>query len=1012
MKLHQLVLVFLLCCTAFISHAQTNQWTWVSGDSVSTTSSNYGTKGVAASSNHPGPRSESTSCTDNAGNLWLFGGKGKDVNGQLGILNDLWKWDGTNWTWMAGSNLANQAGSFGTQGVANASNTPPSRTAGICGFDKNGNLWLFGGSYEGKVASNYTLNDLWKWDGSNWTWVKGSNKVNGLNTDYWGIYGTKNIAASTNTPGGRSNAVGWTDSTGNLWLFGGMGYSDSSFKFSRRSFLNDTWKWDGSNWTWVKGYYGLDSSGIFGTKNQPNAQNNPGGRFDATIMKSKNGIVWLFGGRTFFSSKTSDHSCSNDLWKWDGSNWTWVSGSNTGDVDPVFGQMGIPNASNMPDASSGYMGWADSANNLYLFGGMARISSVFPDGPLWNVLWKWDGTNWTWLRGDTSYNSFGNYGTKTIASSNNSPASRNNGISWVDNKGKLFLFGGWGIYYSAIVVRSLNDTWYWDGSNWVWHSGAESRNITESLGIKGIASNTNQPGERSDGISWRDLNGNLWMFGGRKMHFLPPTSIIYPPPYLLNDLWKWNGSNWTWMGGSNAVNQLGNFGIKGVTAPSNYPSARASALSWLDNNGMLWMFGGVGIDNLTTTNGFQTTMNDMWKWDGTNWTFAHYNVSPKSINGYVLGNYGQKNLTTSSNIPPAIALAATWTDKSGNCWLYGGTPYNQVANNNFTYNHLWKWDGTNWTWVKGDSTLANHPPVYGTKGIADSANTPGNRANATTWKDSNDNMYLFGGVANFVFVGDGLNFETNAYNDLWKWDGTNWTWLSGSNITNPKSGNYGKKGVPASSNQPPERTGARGWTDKNGNLWLFGGTQVSSSQDSFNELWVWDGKYWTWISGDSSIKNTGIYRSKGVGDINTKPGGRSLQLIWNDPSSNSFWLYGGLGNYPDSAFGVFNDLWKFSPGLVTAINNTPSSNPINTKIQLFNNPSNSNRFQFKSDQFYQKLQWQIIDEMGRILQEGSLHLVLKSSVQTVSTKALNKGIYFIRFLGDSKIQQTLTWIKE
>ncbi|MEQ1625505.1 MAG: T9SS type A sorting domain-containing protein, partial [Sediminibacterium sp.] len=97
---------------------------------------------------------------------------------------------------------------------------------------------------------------------------------------------------------------------------------------------------------------------------------------------------------------------------------------------------------------------------------------------------------------------------------------------------------------------------------------------------------------------------------------------------------------------------------------------------------------------------------------------------------------------------------------------------------------------------------------------------------------------------------------------------------------------------------------------------------------------------------------------------------------------------------------------------VTAINNTPSSNPNKTKIQLFNNPSSYNRFQFKSDQFYQKLQWQIIDEMGRILQEGSLHLVLKSSIQSVSTQPLNKGIYFIRFLGDNKIQQTLTWIKE
>ena len=90
--------VMLFCMVGL--HAQTNQWTWVAGDNITVNVSNYGTIGVAAATNHPGPRSESTICTDKFGNLWLFGGKGKDVNGTEGLLNDLWKWDGTNWTWM------------------------------------------------------------------------------------------------------------------------------------------------------------------------------------------------------------------------------------------------------------------------------------------------------------------------------------------------------------------------------------------------------------------------------------------------------------------------------------------------------------------------------------------------------------------------------------------------------------------------------------------------------------------------------------------------------------------------------------------------------------------------------------------------------------------------------------------------------------------------------------------------------------------------------------------------
>src|SRR5260370_31459256 len=41
--------------------------------------------------------------------------------GTQGDLNDLWKFDGTNWTWVSGSDLINQPGVFGTKGVASRS---------------------------------------------------------------------------------------------------------------------------------------------------------------------------------------------------------------------------------------------------------------------------------------------------------------------------------------------------------------------------------------------------------------------------------------------------------------------------------------------------------------------------------------------------------------------------------------------------------------------------------------------------------------------------------------------------------------------------------------------------------------------------------------------------------------------------------------------------------------------------------------------------------------------------
>ena len=98
-------------------------------------------------------------CVDKVGNLWLFGGEGF-VSGTQGVwFNDLWKWDGAKWTCVKGPGPA----SSGAMGVPSSSNMP---TAGVqpavFWADSSGNLWYFLG--EGSTQ-------LWKWDGTNWTWV-------------------------------------------------------------------------------------------------------------------------------------------------------------------------------------------------------------------------------------------------------------------------------------------------------------------------------------------------------------------------------------------------------------------------------------------------------------------------------------------------------------------------------------------------------------------------------------------------------------------------------------------------------------------------------------------------------------------------------------------------------------------------------------------------------------------------------------------------------------------------
>ena len=349
-------------------------WTWVSGSNTIESSGTYGTKGTVAVGNVPGARHIAVSWTDASGNFWLFGGFGRDSAGLVGHLNDLWKWDGTNWTWVSGSNIRNSSGTYGTKGTAAAANVPGARHRAVSWMDASGNFWLFGGGGYDSTGAIGHMNDLWKWDGTNWAWVSGSNTRNSYVT-----YGIKGTAAAANVPGARDRAVSWMDASGNFWLFGGQGYGSG-----QTGNLNDLWKWDGTNWTWVSGSILVNSRGTYGIKGAAEAANVPGARWEAVSWTDASGNFWLFGGNGNDSDSFTGEL--NDLWKWDGTNWTWVSGSNTRNSTGTYGTKGTAAATNVPGGRRRGVSWTDSSGNLWLFGG-GGYSNYYSVGKL-NDLWK------------------------------------------------------------------------------------------------------------------------------------------------------------------------------------------------------------------------------------------------------------------------------------------------------------------------------------------------------------------------------------------------------------------------------------------------------------------------------------------------------------------------------------------------------------------------------------------------------------------------------------------------
>jgi hypothetical protein len=271
----------------------------------------YGTKGTPAASNLPGGRWGATTRIDGPGNVWLFGGFGFDsATTSPGLLNDLWKYSAGQWTWVSGSNLINQAGLYGTRGVAATTNVPGGRQAPISWIDASGNFWLFGGYNLSPTGQPNAFNDLWEFTGGQWTWISGSNLVNQT-----GVYGTQGVAAASNVPGARWSSAAWTDAAGRLWLFGGQGYDATG-----NGSLDDLWQFSGGQWTWVKGPNSVGQPGIYGIQANPvvwpHAVDYPGARWGAGYWIDKSNQLWLFGGEGYDSVGTNGNGLLNDLWRY------------------------------------------------------------------------------------------------------------------------------------------------------------------------------------------------------------------------------------------------------------------------------------------------------------------------------------------------------------------------------------------------------------------------------------------------------------------------------------------------------------------------------------------------------------------------------------------------------------------------------------------------------------------------------------------------------------------------
>jgi hypothetical protein len=140
--------------------------------------------------------------------------------------------------------------------------------------------------------------------GNELTWMGGCDRLNQS-----GVYGVQGVPTVANLPGGRSAALTWTDSKGNVLLFGGCGYTAAGVQDG----LNDLWKFTPATgqWTWMSGSSSWGNiptggpAGVYGTLGTPSASNVHGARTGAVGWTDKNDNLWLGG-------EDSRRCCSRD----------------------------------------------------------------------------------------------------------------------------------------------------------------------------------------------------------------------------------------------------------------------------------------------------------------------------------------------------------------------------------------------------------------------------------------------------------------------------------------------------------------------------------------------------------------------------------------------------------------------------------------------------------------------------------------------------------------------------
>lgn len=484
--------------------------------------------------NSPSPRFAMSMVYDsNRDRVVLFGGA---VGTEF--LSDTWVFEKGNWT------------------EIETPNAPSARRfAGIAFDPVRDRVVLFGGG-----TGDTRFLDTWEFDGTTWTRIQESGpQVEVPALVYDAARGeTLMLGTSASEPVMyRYTGSGWDQiEPENMPPCAGQttmvfrDYDDSVLVYGGTCLpagvSNDTWIWDGTDWTELdlertassKFGYGLaydpkrnhtviyGGSGLSESNVTYRLSGNrwielvgdyePGPRTQFVFQPSLNGDgLWLYGGQ-------SSNDFLEDMWRLDDFRWTPVdtedaplfcssplgaidpererlvllcSDSETFEYDGSEWELKTSNDSPSPRRFS-VMSWDPASRRIIMYGGIDDFGTYLDE------TWAWNGSQWT----------------KLDIGRNDKPKARILPTMFIDpQSNRIMLAGGIGRPGFDADFERYEDQWRFDGSKWVEMN--PSQKLPQRYGAQ-VALDPN--------------NNRILVFGGKSID-----------EKYLGDLWAWNGTSWS-----------------------------------------------------------------------------------------------------------------------------------------------------------------------------------------------------------------------------------------------------------------------------------------------------------------------------------------------------------------------------------------------------------------------------------------------------------------------------------